>query len=93
LDRGRRMVEILKQPQYQPMDVFDQVVSIFAGASGLLDNIDVHHIAAFEKQMHEYLKTNNSELLTELRSRGEMSDEFKSRLTAAIREFERTFEK
>jgi len=90
LDRGRRMVEILKQPQYQPMDVFDQVVSLFVGISGLLDDIDVHHIAAFEKQMHEYLKANNSELLTELRSRGEMSDEFKSRLTAAIREFKRT---
>jgi len=90
LDRGRRMVEILKQPQYQPMDVFDQVVSLFVGISGLLDDIDVHHIAAFEKQMHEYLKANNSELLTELRSRGEMSDEFKNRLTAAIREFKRT---
>ncbi|MCK5271772.1 MAG: F0F1 ATP synthase subunit alpha [Sedimentisphaerales bacterium] len=90
LDRGRRMVEILKQPQYQPMDVFDQVVSLFVGISGLLDDVDVHHIAVFEKQMHEYLKANNSELLTELRSRGEMSDEFKSRLTAAIREFKRT---
>ena len=90
LDRGRRMVEILKQPQYQPMDVFDQVVSLFAGTSGLLDDIDVHQIAAFEKQMHEYLKANNNELLAELRDRGEMSDEFKSQLTAAISEFKKT---
>ena len=93
LDRGYRMVELLKQPQYVPMEVFDQVVSIFAGASGLMDDVKLNQVAEFETQMHEYLKTNQSELLAELRSKADMDDEFKKRLTDAIKAFKETFNK
>jgi len=91
LDRGYRMVELLKQPQYQPMDVFDQVISIFSGTTGLLDNVEINQVAEFEKQMHEYLKTNQADLIGELRNKGEMNDDFKNRLTKAIKEFKTAF--
>jgi F-type H+-transporting ATPase subunit alpha len=91
LDRGYRMVELLKQPQYQPMDVFDQVISIFSGTTGLLDNVKINQVAEFEKQMHEYLKTNQADLIGELRNKGEMNDDFKNRLTKAIKEFKTAF--
>jgi F-type H+-transporting ATPase subunit alpha len=93
LDRGYRMVEILKQPQFQPMDVFDQVVSIFAGTSGLLDDIETSRIADFEHDMHEHFKANQSDLLNELRGRKEMDDSLKNRFKEAIRDFKKSWKK
>ena len=91
LDRGYRMVEILKQPQYQPMEVFDQVVSIFAGASGLLDDIDAREVSEFETRMHEYLRANQADLMAELRSKKDLDDELKKRLKEAITKFKKSF--
>ena len=93
LDRGNRMVEILKQPQYQPMEVFDQVVSIFAGASGLLDDIDARDVADFETRMHEYLRANQADLMAELRNKKELDDQLKNRFKKAIAEFKEDFAK
>ncbi|MFC1781969.1 F0F1 ATP synthase subunit alpha [Planctomycetota bacterium] len=90
LDRGYRMVELLKQPQYQPMEVFDQIVSIFAGSVGLLDDIDVKEVAEFEKKMHKYIKKHHSNLLDELRSKKQMDDDLKQNLTKAIKKFKET---
>ncbi|OPZ95319.1 MAG: ATP synthase subunit alpha [Planctomycetes bacterium ADurb.Bin412] len=87
LDRGCRMVELLKQPQYQPMDVIDQVVSIFAGSTGLFDDVEVKKISEMERKMHEYLKAKKSELLEELRRKGKMDEDLKKNLTDAIRQF------
>jgi len=87
LDRGYRMVELLKQPQYQPMDVIDQVVSIFAGSTGLFNDVEVKKVAEMEQKMLEYLKANKSDLLEILRSKGKMDDEIKKNLTEAIRQF------
>jgi F-type H+-transporting ATPase subunit alpha len=91
LDRGYRMVEILKQPQYQPMEVFDQVVSIFAGASGLLDDIDVRDAAEFEIRMHEYLRANQADLMAELRNKKELDDQLKNRFKKAISAFKESY--
>ncbi|MCC6322012.1 MAG: F0F1 ATP synthase subunit alpha [Phycisphaerales bacterium] len=57
LDRGARMVELLKQPQYVPMNVIDQVISIFAASKGFMDDIDVKHVPQFETGLHEYFTT------------------------------------
>ncbi len=92
LDRGYRMIELLKQPQYQPMAVYDQVVSIFAGVSGLLDNIEVRRVAEFEAKMHEYLKTQHAELLSELREKETFDDDLKSRLIDAIKQFKQNWQ-
>ncbi|MBN1846815.1 MAG: F0F1 ATP synthase subunit alpha [Sedimentisphaerales bacterium] len=84
LDRGYRMVELLKQPQYQPMEVFEQVVSIFAGTSGLLDAIDANRIPDFEAHMHKFLREKKAPLMDELRKKQEMDDDLKGRLKEAI---------
>jgi len=62
LDRGARMVELLKQPQYQPMHVTDQVISIYAGTRGYLDPIPVEEVSAWEQAMLQYVHTHAAEL-------------------------------
>ncbi|MFN7022171.1 MAG: F0F1 ATP synthase subunit alpha [Phycisphaerales bacterium] len=57
LDRGARMVELLKQPQYVPMNVIDQVISIFAASKGFMDDIEVKHVPQFERDLHNYFST------------------------------------
>jgi len=59
LDRGARMVELLKQPQYVPMDVIDQVISIFAGSNGFLDDLELDQVDAFEKDLLDHFATNS----------------------------------
>ena len=93
LDRGYRMVELLKQPQYQPMDVTDQIVSIFAGSTGMLDDIELKDVAEFEKQMHKHLKAHKEELLAELRNKKELNDDLKKRFIDAINKFKESFKK
>jgi F-type H+-transporting ATPase subunit alpha len=56
LDRGARMVELLKQPQYVPMDTIDQVISIFAASKGTMDDLPVNQVSRFEKGLLEYMK-------------------------------------
>ncbi|MBN2063438.1 MAG: F0F1 ATP synthase subunit alpha, partial [Sedimentisphaerales bacterium] len=87
LDRGYRMVELLKQPQYQPMDVYDQVISIIAGTAGILDNIDRDKVTDFEKAMHEYLAENFKELVNSFKQAGKLEDATKEKLVRAIEEF------
>jgi len=89
LDRGYRMVELLKQPQFQPMDVYEQIVSIFIGTSGVLDDVDVKQVSRFESEMHAYLQQEHSELLTELRETGELNDALKASLSEAIGRFKK----
>ena len=93
LDRGYRMVELLKQPQYRPMPVYDQVISVFAGTAGLLDDVAVKEVNRFEKKMHEHLKANEEDLLSDLGSKGELDDDLKERLTTAINRFKEKFAK
>jgi F-type H+/Na+-transporting ATPase subunit alpha len=66
LDRGARMVELLKQPQYVPMNVIDQVISIFAASKGFMDDVDVKHVPAFEKGLQNYFGTTARALREEL---------------------------
>ncbi|WP_432797794.1 F0F1 ATP synthase subunit alpha [Poriferisphaera sp. WC338] len=66
LDRGARMVELLKQPQYVPMDVIDQVLQIFAGSNGLLDDLALDQVEKFTSDMVEYFKTQASDVREEL---------------------------
>ena len=92
LDRGNRIVELLKQPQYRPMDIISQVVSIYCGTTGLLDDVALNDVLAFEKQMHEYLKAHHAEILKELKDKQEMDDDLGKKLTEAINEFKKAFQ-
>lgn len=87
LTRGRRLVEILKQKQYEPMPVADQVAMIYTGVKGYLDNIENEHIARFEKEYLEYLHTNFPEYFKSVEETKDIKPEIRERLDKVIQEF------
>jgi F-type H+/Na+-transporting ATPase subunit alpha len=92
LDRGARLVELLKQPQYDPFPVEDEVVSIWAGTTGQLDDVPVEDIRRFETEFLEYLHRNNEGLLTSIRETKDLPDDSITTLKDAMGRFRRTFE-
>ncbi|WP_458399995.1 F0F1 ATP synthase subunit alpha [Mailhella sp.] len=91
LDRGARMTELLKQPQYQPMPTEEQVASIYAASRGFLDDIEVKDVLPFEAGMLEMLRNEKSDILADIRDRKKLDDDLEARLTAAIKEFKVSF--
>jgi F-type H+-transporting ATPase subunit alpha len=91
LERGARLVELLKQPQYTPFPVEEQVVSIWAGTTGKLDDIDVADIRVFESQFLDYLRREEKGILDEIRTTPELKDETVERLEKAIKTFKEQF--
>src|SRR5205823_255679 len=75
LDRGYRLTELLKQPQRSPLPVEEQVVSIFAGTRGFIDDIPVSDVRRFEAELLEYFRSEQSELFKEIRESGNLPDE------------------
>ena len=84
LARGQRMVELLKQGQYQPLSVEKQVVSIYAGTQGMLDDLPVDSVREFETFFHAWLERRTPLVLTEIRDRKELSDALRETLTKAV---------
>jgi len=80
LDRGQRMVELLKQPQYRPYDVSEQVISILAGTKGYLDSLPVNRVPEFEAYMLKHFRDEHPEILKELDETGELSDELAKKI-------------
>ena len=91
LTRGERMVEILKQNQYVPMDVEHQVAIIYAGSQGILDDIANEKVGEFEKGLLDHLDANHEEMLKTISSSGEISDETGKELNKAIEDFKKGF--
>ena len=91
LTRGERMVEILKQNQYVPMDVEHQIAIIYAGSQGILDDIPNEKIGKFEKGLMDHLDANHEEILKTISSSGEISDETGKELKKAIEDFKKGF--
>ena len=87
LVRGERIEEVLKQDQYQPMPVEEQVLQIFAVTSGVLDDVPVKGIRPFIKQMSEFFREKKGELPAEIRDKKDLDDELSNRMTEAINEF------
>jgi F-type H+-transporting ATPase subunit alpha len=87
LARGQRMLEVLKQDQYSPMPVTDQIVTVFAGTSGLLDEVPVGRITDLEPRLLRHVRERYPELVRELDERAQMTDALRDRLERAIREF------
>jgi F-type H+-transporting ATPase subunit alpha len=75
LDRGRRVVEVLKQGQFRPLPVADQVVAIFAVTEGFMDDVDVAEVHAFEEQLRDHMRTRYSHLLDQIAETGAMDEE------------------
>jgi F-type H+-transporting ATPase subunit alpha len=91
LDRGYRMVELLKQSQYQPMDVAEQIVSIYAGTRGHLDDIPVAKVRDFEVGLLNYVRDRKPELLTKIREVADMTGEIEEMMKSAISSFKASF--
>ena len=91
LERGRRTVEILKQPQYEPMPVAEQVAIIFAVTKGYLDDVPVEQVRDFERSFLEFARNSRPELLEKIRAERELSDEVSASLVDAIETFKQDF--
>ena len=91
LNRGQRLVEILKQPQYQPLRVGLQVMSVFAGTSGLLDNLKVGAIRAFEAAMHQWLNETHPGLIERVETAQKMDESLTADMRNAISDFKEQY--
>ena len=91
LERGQRMVEVLKQPPYSPLPIEQQVVIIYAGANGFLDNIPVEDVTKYEAELHPYVEAKYPDLLEKIRTEKKIDDETKEQLNKILEEFTSTF--
>jgi F-type H+/Na+-transporting ATPase subunit alpha len=91
LERGARLVELLKQPQHSPMPVEEQVVAIFLGTKGHLDSVPVEDVGRFEQEFLDHLRASHEEILKEIRESKQLSDEIADKLTEAINQFKKGF--
>ena len=91
LTRGARLVEILKQPQYDPIPVERQVAIIFAGTNGHLDDIPVSELRAFETELYKFIETRQPTLFRDIAEKKQLDDQTKAALAAAVKEFAEDF--
>jgi F-type H+-transporting ATPase subunit alpha len=91
LDRGERLVELLKQPQYRPSPVEEQVVSIFLGTGGHLDSVPVEDVSRFESELLDHLRGADNGILSDIRESQKLSEETEKKLTDAIKDFKKGF--
>jgi F-type H+-transporting ATPase subunit alpha len=89
IERGQRTVEVLKQPQYQPLNLPQEVEILFAVSTGQLDDVPVDKVRAFETAFHAYMESNHPEIASGILSSGEISDQTREALTAALQDFKR----
>jgi F-type H+-transporting ATPase subunit alpha len=91
LNRGQRLTELLKQPQYSPMPVEQQVVLIWAGTNGFVDNVPLHDVKKFEEGLLAFVQNARPSLLEKMRERKALDDELRQELQAAVGEFKERF--
>jgi F-type H+-transporting ATPase subunit alpha len=91
LERGARMVELLKQNQFEPVPIERQVVSIWAGTSGYLDDVQVDDVRRFEAEFLVHVEAGHSGIFEHIREEGTLPDEVEEQLTDAVKEFRRRF--
>jgi F-type H+-transporting ATPase subunit alpha len=87
LERGQRLVEILKQPQYQPMPVELQIISLFAANNGYVDDLQISQIKEYEIELHEYARGNMTEVLNAIRTTGALNDAQNKAMAEGIKKF------
>src|SRR5437763_1916529 len=91
LNRGARLVEILKQPQYEPVPVERQVALVYAGTNGNLDNVALTDVRAFEVELYKFIETRHSGALKTLAEKKQIDDALKADINAALKEFNQQF--
>ena len=91
LNRGMRLVELLKQPQYQPMPAEKEVMSLYAGTRGHMDTVPVERVAEYEAQMLAFVERKYPEILSEIKEKKIISDELDAKMKKALAEFAEVF--
>jgi F-type H+-transporting ATPase subunit alpha len=91
LNRGRRLVEILKQPQYQPLAVEKQVMIVYAATKGFLDNVAIEDVRRYEEELYRFLETRHAGVLTGIADKKIIDDELKAGIEAALKDFGQQF--
>jgi F-type H+-transporting ATPase subunit alpha len=91
LNRGRRLVEILKQPQYQPLAVEKQVAIIYAATKGYVDAVEIDQVARYEEDLYRFLETRHPGVLTGIAEKKVLDDDLVGVLDAALTEFGKQF--
>ena len=89
LERGQRMTELLKQPQYEPVPLGQQVISIFCGTRGYLDDVPIDRVRDFERELLRYMEHDHSEIQRDIEEQGKITDETEPKLRGAIEEFKK----
>jgi len=87
LERGHRVTELMKQPQYSPLSVGEMAVSLYAANEGYLDDVDANQIVQFEAAMHAYINDKFSDLISKINESGDLNEEIEAGLKAAIEDF------
>ena len=93
LNRGSKLTELLKQKQYSPMSVPEQVISIFCGVKGYLDNVELKDINEFASKVYELCKSNKPEIIESIKKTGKLEDDIEKSLSSLIDEFKKNFKK
>ena len=91
LNRGKRLVEVLKQRQYEPRAVEQQILIIYAGVNGFLDNVEVEQVGEYETELSQFVEGREASLFTDLVARGKIDDDLKTRIEAVLQEFTELF--
>ncbi len=91
IERGRRMVELLKQTLFKPMSVEEQVVLVYAGTSGMLDDVPVEKIGIFEKKYLEYMNDSQAKIMHEIKKEGKLSQELLDKMKKSVEIFKKSF--
>jgi F-type H+/Na+-transporting ATPase subunit alpha len=91
LNRGQRLTELLKQPQFQPLTMEKQVAILYAGTNGFLDDVKVEYVGAFESGFYPYMDAAQSAVLKDIATKKALDDDLKKRLSAAIKEYKQNF--
>ena len=91
IEHGARITELLKQPQYQPMSMAEQVLSLFAAKNGYLDQVKTEEVSSFERKMHAYFKANHPEIIDEIEKTGQLSDELSATISEGMKEITEQF--
>nr|MDJ0834614.1 F0F1 ATP synthase subunit alpha [Gammaproteobacteria bacterium] len=87
LERGQRVTELMKQPQYSPLSVAEMAISLYAANEGYLDDVDVNKVVPFEAAMQAHIRSKNAALLDKINESGDYNDEIEADIKSAIEDF------
>ena len=91
LQRGARLTQLLKQPQYQPLPMEEQVVAIYAGVKGFLDDVDTNDVNNFERKLLDEVRANGQDILAAIRDSGDLKEDTEEKLKGFIENFAKTY--